>query len=112
MAKTRTQVVKASAATTATGVSDAIAVAGKDLALLVDVSAASGTTPTLDVSVEWSYDGTNWAVGDTADTFAQLTAAAKKVKSFTSKARYARVRWTIGGTTPSFTLAVSSFQVV
>lgn len=68
------------------------------------VTAASGTTPTLDVVIEDSLDGTNW---NTIATFAQKTAAGVQTVDvtglFTSQLR---VRWTIGGTTPSFTFSV------
>lgn len=80
----------------------------------LDVTAASGTTPTLDVVLEDSLDGTNW---NTIGTFAQKTAAGREVinlhggkaESATFQPLFARrwrVRWTIGGTTPSFTFSV------
>lgn len=66
----------------------------------LDVTAASGTSPTLDVVVEDSLDGTNW---NTVGTFAQKTAAGREVIDVTSPfSDRLRVRWTIGGTTPSF----------
>lgn len=72
--------------------------------LLLDVTAASGTTPTLNVTVEESDDGTTWRqVG----TFAQKTAVSNERKSFAISAPKYRVTWTIGGTTPSFTFSVT-----
>lgn len=99
----------ASAARTATGTSGALdAPEGFDLCLSVAVTAVSGTTPTLDLTVEWSSDGgTTWYVADTSDAFTQFTAAANRVKRFTVKGSEYRLRWTIGGTTPSFTFSVT-----
>lgn len=104
--------VVASAARTATGTSAAVDTrsAAARLNILVDVTAASGTTPTLDVTVEWSFDGgTTWAVSDPADSFTQLTAAAVRAKQFNIKAPTYRLRWTIAGATPSFTFSVSEY---
>jgi hypothetical protein len=112
--------VVASAARTSTGTSSAISAeaaggsggigVGARLNLLVDVTAAAGTTPTLDLSVEWSPDGTTaWASADPADAFPQVTAAAARAKQFILKAPFYRLRWTIGGTTPSFTFVVSEY---
>lgn len=83
--------------------------AGETLCLLVNVTAASGTTPSLALSVEWSNDGTVWATPETADTFTALTVAAVKVKTFERKAAFYRVVWTITGTTPSFTFTIDEF---
>ncbi len=82
---------------------------GETLCLLVNVTAASGTTPSLALSVEWSNNGTVWATPETADTFAALTAAATKVKTFERKAVFYRVVWAITGTTPSFTFTIDEF---
>ncbi|MFF1348506.1 hypothetical protein ACFVZJ_21425 [Streptomyces sp. NPDC058322] len=68
------------------------------------VSAVSGTTPTLDVVLEDSLDGTNWNV---IGSFTQATAAAVQAIDITGLfTDRLRVRWTVGGTTPSFTFAV------
>jgi hypothetical protein len=105
----RNFVVVASAARTTTGTSGTLdAPEGFDLVLSASVTAASGTTPTLDLSVEWSSDGgTTWYTADPVDTFTQITAASARVKRFTAKGTEYRIRWTIGGTTPSFTFAVT-----
>lgn len=70
----------------------------------LDVTAASGTSPTLDVVIEDTLDGTNYnAIG----TFTQRTAAGRQVIDVTSPfADSVRARWTVGGTTPSFTFSV------
>lgn len=111
MAFSDPRTVVSSAARTTSGNSGAVGVfdPGSTVSLLVDVTAVSGTSPTLDLSVEWSHDGTTWAAGETADTFGQITAAKTTVKAFTAKGPKYRIVWTIGGTTPSFTFAVSQF---
>ena len=113
MTQQGTRVAIASGAQTATGNSAAIRLGdfGASLGLLVDVTAVSGTTPSMTLTVEWSHDATAWAQGDPADTFTAITAASKKVKAFTVKAPYYRVVWTITGTTPSFTFSVGEHVV-
>ncbi len=74
----------------------------------LNVTAASGTTPTLDVVVEDSLDGANW---NTVGTFTQLTTTGRQVINVTTPfADQIRVRWTIAGTTPSFTFAVDVYS--
>ena len=95
----------ASAARTTSSNSGALDASGiRTVSLLLDVTAASGTTPTLNVSVEESDDGTTWrSVG----AFAQKTAVSNERKSFAIAGDYYRVVWTVGGTTPSFTFSVT-----
>lgn len=106
-------VVSASSAKTTTGNSSRMALgyeAGANLNLLADITAVSGVTPTLDLSVEWSHDGgTTWAVAEAADTFSQVTAAKTVVKQFAVKGPDYRVKWTIAGTAPSFTFSVRAY---
>lgn len=73
----------------------------------LDVTAAAGTSPTLNVVIEDTIDGVNWnAIG----TFAQKTAAGREVINITTPFTDSlRARWTIGGTGPSFTFSVSVF---
>ena len=107
-----TGTVLTSAARTTTGQSNGFSAgSGANLGILVDVTAVSGTSPTMTVNVEWSHDGTNWFVGDPADAFTDITAAGKKAKSFTIKAPKARLNFTIAGTTPSFTFSAQSVEL-
>lgn len=103
------QTVVTSAARTASGDSGEQTGYGsaEDLRVQLDVTAASGTSPTLDVVIEDTLDGTNWNV---IGTFAQKAAAGREVINVTALfADRLRVRWTIGGTTPSFTFSVIWF---
>ena len=73
----------------------------------LEVTAVSGTTPTLDVVIEDTLDGVNWNV---IGTFTQATVATRQVLNIaTSFAETIRVRYTVGGTTPSFTFSVRAY---
>jgi hypothetical protein len=96
-----------SAARTTTGTATAFSTGDVEVvqATLV-VSAASGTTPTLDVRLETTVDGTNW---DTVGSFPQQTTTqAGRGKVFAGLGTQARWAWTIGGTSPSFTFTVTN----
>lgn len=67
------------------------------------VTAASGTTPTLDVTIEHSDDNSTFT---NLATFGQKTATGEDAISFETSKRYVRATATIGGTTPSFTYKV------
>ena len=72
----------------------------------LNVTAASGTTPTLDVVIEDTLDG--GATWNTVGTFVQATAVTRSVINVTTPfADTLRIRWTVAGTTPSFTFAVN-----
>ncbi len=104
------ETVVASAARTASADSGALTDYGgaSSLRAQLDVTAASGTTPTLNVVVEDTLDGTNWNV---VGTFAQKTAAGREVINITIPfSDTLRVRWTIAGTTPSATFRVDVYS--
>lgn len=95
-----------SAARTVSGDSGTVSGFGdrQTLRCQLDVTAAAGTTPTLNVVIEDTLDGTTWnAVG----TFAQRVAAGREVVNVTTPfSDRLRARWTVGGTAPSFTFSV------
>lgn len=72
------------------------------------VTAASGTTPSLTVIVEHSPDNATWA---THTTFTAATAANTERKVLSGLDRYVRARWTVSGTTPSFTWSLQGESV-
>ena len=100
----------ASAARTATGAGSAVAgfAAANHLVLQLDVTAASGTTPTLDVLVTDTVDGTNYY---TIATFAQkVTTGREVIRLATPFTDTLKVSFTIGAVaTPSFTFSVTCF---
>ena len=81
-----------------------------DVVFILDSAAGTGTTPTLDVTVEASADNSTFAAVSGA-AFTQVTTTAgrqKLVVNHDDVARYLRVRYTIAGTTPSFTFSVTA----
>lgn len=106
----RVSSVAASAARTANGVSSRALVNGRTVAVQVDVTVVSGTTPSLAVTLEWSNDGNTWYTGDPADAMTAITAVSSKAKSFEARGSYVRAAWAITGTTPSFTFTVSIYS--
>jgi hypothetical protein len=76
--------------------------AAGDVVLLVHCAAASGTTPTLDVSLEESADGSSWSAV-TGSAVTQITAAGNRVGYATASKAFVRVTSAVGGTTPSVT---------
>lgn len=84
------------------------------LIIQANVTAVSGTTPTLTLILEDSVDGgTTWnthttvlnAVTATGVTVARLNLVA------TPCAEMHRYRWVVGGTTPSFTFQVDTYAL-
>jgi hypothetical protein len=99
----------ASAARTATGNSGTIAddLAGT-VSMLLDVTAVSGTSPTLDVFMSESYNnGVTWVP---VWYFPRVTAnATLRCPALPSGGRR-RIDWVIGGTSPSFTFSVTTMR--
>lgn len=112
--RTHTEVLTASSAKTATGNVDGIqAPPGADyISVEVAISAVSGTTPSMSLTLQWSHDGVTYAGSDTFDFFNAMTTAITRVKRFDVKGPLYRLTWVITGTTPSFTFAATSFAVV
>jgi hypothetical protein len=77
---------------------------GNSVRAQLNVAAASGTAPTLNVLVEDTLDGINF---NTIGTFAQKTAAGREVINITTPfSENLRVSWSIAGTGASFTFSV------
>lgn len=99
----------AKAARTVTGASSWIDIGdGAELIAQLDSAAGTGTSPTLDVKLQTSYDGTDAnAVDVPTGSFTQVAAAASaQIKAVAVFHRFVKVAWTIGGTTPSFNFGV------
>jgi hypothetical protein len=93
------------AAITASGTSAPIPVPlGHNVAVTVNATAVTGTTPSATFEVQWSHDGVNWASADgTADSFSAITGVKSLAKQVTVKGTLMRLSWVVSGTTPSFT---------
>jgi hypothetical protein len=74
---------------------------------VLDISAASGTTPSLTQEVEGSDDGSTWsAAGEGGAAFGAKTAAGRSFLSLKPFRQYRAAANTISGTTPSFTYSL------
>lgn len=71
----------------------------------LNVTAASGTTPTLDLTIQDSPDGVTWY---NRQAFTQVTGATTQSQRIEYFGRFLRVNAVIGGTTPSFTFSVKA----
>lgn len=100
-----------SAARTTSGNSGPLGCNGSVFALGVIVSAASGTTPSMALTVEWSFDGVNFGPGETVVSYAAITAAKATTQRVAAQAPYYRLVWAITGTTPSFTFSANAWSL-
>ncbi len=80
----------------------------REIIAQLDADAGTGTSPTLDVKLQTSWNGADaTAVDVPTGAFTQVLAVASaQIKSLTTFHRYVKVVWTIGGTTPSFAFGV------
>lgn len=110
---TSLDVVEASAAHTASGAT-VFTSGGSVTSIVIElrVTAVSGTTPQLNVSLDDTFDGTNWNQVAAVNA-AAITAAGTTVKRInlrdTPVTDQLRISWTISGTTPSFTFGVKVY---
>ena len=79
----------------------------RELAVFLVVEAASGTTPSLTVTVQDSPDGNHWA---DAYSFPAVTSAPAVLRAGwqdfkLSVGRFLRVSWQVSGSSPSFTFS-------
>lgn len=99
----------ASAARTTTGQGAGIYVPQYNVVVAtLIITAVSGTTPNLTVSIDSSPDNSTWTT--LASFAAQTTTTAGVRKVFTAHDSYLRASWVITGTTPSFTFTVGGYM--
>lgn len=100
------------AALTASAAGTGFEIADKGtLRLTQNVTAASGTTPTLTTDVQTSRDNGVSDAWRTIASFTQKTAVSAERKCFAGCDHYVRLNHTIGGTTPSFTVTYTGSAV-
>lgn len=87
---------------TAAGGSDHPPGADSSVRAYLNVSAAGGTTPTLDVEIVAPINGTDHIVG----FFAQATGVTRETITIPDCPRDLKAVWTVGGGTPDFTFEV------
>lgn len=123
MHSTKVATLFASAARTATASGDAVSTGlrsqpitgenegfSRHAMVFLDITAASGTSPTLDLTVEGRLTSAdNWIPLTLSSAFTQATAAGEQVRRIEGPLP-AEIRGvaTIGGTTPSFTFSVKA----
>jgi hypothetical protein len=77
---------------------------GSVVTFFLNVSAVAGTTPTLDLYVDVQDPASgNWV---NQDKFGQVTAVGTYALALPVRSNRYRVRWVLGGITPSFTFSV------
>lgn len=109
-------VLMQNAARTATGSSTAQQIgalsATQRMLVAVHVPIVSGTLPTLDVTVE-SDDNSGFTSATTRATLSQMTAAGWRFSTISGAVTddYWRLKFTIGGTSPSFTIAAAMGRI-
>lgn len=91
--------------TNGTGVNFGNVVVNQPITFVVNITAVSGTTPTLDLKIQGSPDNSTWT---TIHQFPQKTAVAYGLRAQHKGGGYKYFRYasTIAGTTPSFTYSV------
>lgn len=99
--------VIAAAGTTYSPVLDLTAIGGNDVEIHLKVTARSGTTPTLQVIPQYSYDGSDWFDIPSTTDFSLVDNNTSLPSSETIKmiftGQYIRMKYVVTGTTPSFT---------
>jgi len=105
---TTTLILANSAARTATGNSADIDVSAWTSAVFyLDVTAASGTTPTLDVTIR-GYDPIGADYYTIATFIQKVTTGTERIVLAILADRTIDALWTIAGTTPSFTFTITA----
>ncbi len=78
---------------------------GTAIDLFINVTAVSGTSPTLDFSIQTNDPASN--LNFEVETMPQITAIGKyRLRIDPSTASIYTIAWTLGGTTPSFTFSI------
>jgi hypothetical protein len=97
-------VLQESLAITANGVSESQDIGQyTEGILLIDITAVSGTSPTLDIAVQTKINNTWVDIPDV--TIAQQTAVNTLAVALINFGKDVRLSYTVGGTSPSFTLS-------
>lgn len=79
-----------------------------ELSIEIEVTAASGTSPSVQFSVLWSDDGINWAAAPD-NIGAALTAVGNAVATVPVRGALFALAYAVTGTTPSFTVTAQAF---
>jgi hypothetical protein len=98
-----TELASAARTTTGQSVGSAMPNEYEELNVYLNVTAVSGTTPSMTVTYQCSPDGTNWY--DHTSGSAITAAANQLIKVNANIGKFGRLSYVISGTTPSFTFS-------
>lgn len=81
----------------------------KEIAIELNITNVSGTSPTLDMTIEHSHDNVNWS---TLYAFPQKTGVGISTRYVPNDTefgfmRYVRANYVLGGSNPNFTFSVT-----
>lgn len=76
------------------------------VSFIIAATAVSGTNPTMQISFDVSDDNTNWS--ELIKTVQITATGTNRFQRISLSAKYYRFRWTLTGTTPSFTFSITS----
>lgn len=97
--------LNATTTATASGSSVSMGDAWEGFAFSLVAASTGGTTPTFDMKIQHSDDGTTWF---DLTTFTQLTADGSELKTVTADVmKFIRYDLTVGGTTPTSDLTLT-----
>lgn len=74
----------------------------------VNISAVSGTNPTAEFRVQWSFDNITWMDAIPQDVIGTATQPVSVIKRLAVLAPYWRLAVKVGGTNPSFTCTANA----
>jgi len=80
--------------------------------IMAKVTSVSGTTPTLDIYIDGLYEATNDWIPLLSKTGINATGVYELGQLDNLTFRYIRIRWVVGGTSPSFTFQVVAQMLV
>jgi hypothetical protein len=76
------------------------------ISFIINITAIAGTNPTMQISFDVSEDGTNWF--ELIKTVRFTATGISRLQRISLSAKYYRFRWTLTGSTPSFTFSITS----
>lgn len=98
-----TELASAARTTSGNSVGSTLPEEYQELNIYLNVTAVSGTTPSMTVTYQCSPDGTNWYDNGAGSAITANTTQLIKVSSNAGK--FGRLNYAITGTTPSFTFS-------
>lgn len=76
----------------------------------INITAVTGTNPTAEFRVQWSFDNVNWADTVPRDVIGTATQPVSVIKRIPVSAPYWRLAVIVGGTSPVFTATANALS--